>query len=135
MFPKLTAERVGVACLTIFSLSGPALAHDVYHGYGWQNGWGQGHMMGPGYMMGPGFGNQGNPGSGMMPPLQEDLGAKDVRRMMEYRLRWMNNPTIKLGDVEETDADTITADIVTKDGWLVQRMKVDRHTGWIQPGQ
>ena len=55
--------------------------------------------------------------------------------MMEHRLEWMNNPNLRLGPVEETDADTILADIVTKDGSLVQRLKVDRHTGWTQPAE
>ncbi len=35
----------------------------------------------------------------------------------------------KVGEVKEKDADTITADVVTKDNSLVQRFIVDRHTG------
>ena len=144
---KLLIEILGVAGLTTVSLSGPALAHDVNHANGWQNGWGQGymmgqgHMMGQGYMMGPGymmapdFNQRGNVGPGMMQTLREDLSIGDVRHMMEHRLRWMNNPNLKLGNVEEKDTDTITADIITKDGSLVQRLNVDRHTGWMQPSQ
>ena len=141
MSMKLLIEILGVAGLTTLSLSGPALAHDFNHFNGWQNGWGQDQMMGQGYMtgqghmMGPGFNGQGNVGPGMMQPLREDLDIGDVRHMMEHRLRWMNNPNLKLGNVEEKDADTISADIVTKDGSLVQRLKVDRHTGWTQPIQ
>ena len=139
---KLLIEILAVAGLTTVSLSGPALAHDVNHANGWQNGWGQGymmgqgHMMGQGYMMGPGymmapdFNQRGNVGPGMMQTLREDLSIGDVRHIMEHRLRWMNNPNLKLGSVEEKDTDTITADIITKDGSLVQRLNVDRHTGW-----
>ena len=132
---------LGIACLTALSSSCSAVAHDVHRSNGWHNGWhqdhmmGQGHMMGPGHMMTPDFNRQGNFGPGTMQSLREDLNAGDVRRMMEYRLRWMNNPNIKIGNIEEKDADTITAEIVTKDGSLVQRLNVDRHTGWMQPSQ
>jgi len=96
---------------------------------------GYGHMGGGGHMMGPGYEGQRGAGPGMMQPLREDLDADDVRHMIGHRLEWMNNPNVKLGRVEEKDADTIVADIVTQDGSLVQRLRVDRHTGWMQPGQ
>lgn len=96
---------------------------------------GQGNMPGPGYMMAPNFQQQGPGGSGWMRQPQQDLEVDDVKTMMEQRLGWMNNPNIKLGSVDEKDEDTITAEIVTKEGSLVQRLTVDRHTGWIQPSQ
>ena len=49
--------------------------------------------------------------------------------MMERRLERGGNPNLKLGKVEERDKDTIVAEIVTKEGSLVERYKVDRHTG------
>ena len=55
--------------------------------------------------------------------------------MMEQQLSWQNNPNLKLGKVEEKDKDTITAEVVTKDGSLVQKFEVNRHTGWMQPVQ
>ncbi|MFD1196491.1 hypothetical protein ACFQ3C_17600 [Seohaeicola saemankumensis] len=96
---------------------------------------GQGNMPGPGYMMAPNFQQQGPDGSGWMHERQQALDVEDVKSMMEQKLGWMNNPNIKLGNVEETDDDTITAEIVTKEGSLVQRLTVDRRTGWIQPSQ
>ena len=39
--------------------------------------------------------------------------------------------TLKVGDVRSDDG-TITADIVTVDNSLVQRLRVDRHTGAIE---
>jgi hypothetical protein len=48
---------------------------------------------------------------------------------MEVWLNWRGNPRLKVGDVKEKDADTITADIVTKDNSLVQRFIINRHTG------
>ena len=48
---------------------------------------------------------------------------------MERMLAWQGNPNLKLGDVKEKDADTITADVVTKDNSLVQRFDFNRHDG------
>lgn len=140
MLLKPVFKILGIACLPALS-SCSALAHDVHRSNGWHSGWYQDHMMDQGYMMGPGhmmtpdFNRQGNFGPGTMQSLREDLNADDVRRMMEYRLRWMNNSNIKIGNIEEKDADTITAEIVTKDGSLVEQLNVDRHTGWMQPSQ
>ena len=95
--------------------------------------------MGPGTMMGPGMMGRGM-GPGMMGPggvaaLPKDLSPDDVRHMLEHQLTWQGNPNLKLGKVEEKDADTIVAEIVTADGSLVQRLQVNRHTGWTQPTQ
>jgi hypothetical protein len=47
--------------------------------------------------------------------------------MLERYLKQQSNPRLKVGEVKEKD--TITAEIVTADGSLVQRFKIDRHTG------
>lgn len=87
-------------------------------------------MMGPG-MMAPGFG--GWQGYGGNRSVDRDLSADDVRAQLERSLQWHGNKNVKLGDVTEADDDTIVADIVTQDGSLVQRFRVDRHTGqWQQ---
>lgn len=141
----------------------PAFAHGAGpsyggSGYGW--GWGggmgpgmmgpgmmgpgQGHGPGPGYgmgpgMMGPGQGYGPGPaygmGQGMIQPLREDLSTADAKHMIEHRLTWQGNPNLKLGNVEEKDADTIVAEIVTTDGSVVQRLQINRHTGSMQPVQ
>lgn len=52
--------------------------------------------------------------------------------------RWIGrsgNSHLKVGDATEKDADTITADIVTKDNSLVQRYTVNRHTGFYRPAE
>ena len=113
-------------------------------GYGMGPGMmGQGQM-GPGYGMGPGMMGQGQMGPmmgqgqmgpGMMRPLPEDLSTAQVRHMMEHQLAWQGNPNLKVGKVEDKDDDTIIADVVTQDGSLVQRLEVDRHTGWMRPAQ
>jgi hypothetical protein len=52
-----------------------------------------------------------------------------VKSRMESWLARRDNPRLKVGEVKEKDADTITADIVTKDNSVVERFVVDRHTG------
>jgi hypothetical protein len=83
-------------------------------------------MMGPG-MMGPDFGGRITP--------TKDLSADDVRHFLEHRLAWHGNKRVKLGEVKEVDDHAIVADIVTLDGSLVQRFKVDRHTGHMQQAE
>src|SRR5665647_2283062 len=96
------------------------------HMHGWGGGYGRGMMQGNGY--GPGYdrraGAQGNQ------PL--NLTTDDVKSRVERWLARQGNPRLQLGEVKEKDADTITADVVTKDNSLVQRFIVDRHTGFIR---
>jgi len=101
-------------------------------------------MMGPGMMqggMGPGM-MQGGMGSGMMQggmgaifgsrvtPMM-NLSVDDVRGYLAVQLDRLNNKRLKVGDIRSEDGG-ITADIVTIDNSLVQRLKVDRHTGSIE---
>lgn len=53
----------------------------------------------------------------------------------EHWLAWQGNPRLKVGDVKEKDADTIMADILTKDNSLVQRFVVNRHNGYLRPSE
>jgi hypothetical protein len=95
---------------------------------------GQG-TMNPG-MMGQGTMNPGMMGQGMSPgtmrPLRQDLTVDDVKHALGHELEWSGNPNLKLGAVEDLDADTVIAEIVTQDGSLVQKLEVDRHTGSMQ---
>ncbi|MDT8345429.1 MAG: hypothetical protein RQ752_13480, partial [Thermohalobaculum sp.] len=91
---------------------------------------GMGYGMGPG-MMGPGMGY--GMGQGAAEPLDRDLSAEAAQHVLEHRLAWGGNPNLKLGKVEVRDDDTIDAEIVTKDGSLVERLEIDRHTGRMQP--
>ena len=59
-----------------------------------------------------------------------NLSVDDVRGYLVMRLDRLNNKRLKFGDIKSDDA-TITADIVTVDNSLVQRLRVDRHTGAI----
>jgi hypothetical protein len=120
-------------------------------GYGpgyMMGGYGQGYgpgMMGPGYGCGynqcPGLRQGYGPGNGMMGggygpgyyrgQANLNLSADDVKN---YLARMIRNPNLKVGDVKEKDADTITAEIVTKDkDGVVQRLQFNRHNGFYQP--
>jgi len=106
-------------------------------GYGGMMGPGAGYggMMGPGHHMG--FGN--GAGFGFGPCAQaasasgEEVGVDDVTARMDHWLSMQGNDRLKLGKVEAVDDDTITAEIVTVDGSLVQKLAIDRHTGWTRP--
>jgi hypothetical protein len=112
-------------------------------GYGYGYGMGPG-MMGPGYghgygmgpgMMGPGYG----PGYGMGPGYgpqyghqqpQKPLDENEVRAMLENYLKSARNPNLKLGKIEDK-GNYFEASIVTKDNSLVDKVDVDKNTGWM----
>lgn len=127
--------------------AGPALKGPGYgYGGGPASGLGPGYGIGPGYgmmppgqgysagMMGPAYGM--DQGSRSVPaaiePLQQDLSVAQVRRMLERQLKQQGNPNVKLGKVAQKNADTIVAEIVTKDGSVVRRLEVNRHTGRVE---
>lgn len=60
-----------------------------------------------------------------------NLSEQDVRDYLAVQLDHLNNKRLKIGDVKADDR-TITADIVTVDNSLVQRLGVDRRTGGIE---
>ncbi|MGW8186570.1 MAG: periplasmic heavy metal sensor [Desulfobacterales bacterium] len=112
-------------------------------GYGMM---GRGYGMGPGrmgrgYGMGFGYGRgqgtmrrataQGEfgPTSGRLEtPLKED-GARTV---VENYLQSTRNPNLKLGKIAE-QGDAFEAEIVTKEGSLVDKLLIEKSTGWMHP--
>jgi len=144
MRPRLWigATLAALFVVVIFGL-GMQIGAQSNYGGGWR---GPGMMgvygMGP-WLMGPnatggcGFGM----GAWMMGPWRNgqtvlNLTTEDVK---DYFQRWLisqGNRRLKLGNVTEKDADTITADIVTSDkDVLVQHFAVNRHTGFSYPGE
>lgn len=106
-------------------------------GYGMMGGWGAGY--GPGWMMRGGYGMGQGYGPGMMYGYgyanQGDLKLS-VDQVKNYLEQMIRNPNLKAGEVKEKDADTIVAEIVTKQGnSLVQKLDFNRHTGFVQPEQ
>jgi hypothetical protein len=97
-------------------------------------GWGHGYGMGPG-MMGPGYqgyGPQYGPPSGpQYQGPQEPLKEKDVKAMLENYVQSTRNPNLKVGKIEEKDAH-FEAEILTKENSLVDKILVDKNTGWMR---
>ena len=96
---------------------GPGMMNGYGPGYGMMNGYG------PGMMYGEGYANQ----------IDMKLTTDQVKNYLTQMIR---NPNLTVGEVKEKDADTIVADVVTKQGnALVQRLDFNRHSGFVQPEQ
>jgi hypothetical protein len=96
---------------------GPGMMHR-----GYDRGWGGG----PG-MMGPGYGRDTRRYGGRPLPLEKD----QARLLVENYLRNRRNPNLKVGDISDKDG-VFEATIVTKDGSLVDKLEVDKETGWFR---
>jgi hypothetical protein len=96
-------------------------------GYGYGRGPG---MMGRGYygtgpgMMGPGYGPQYQQES-------KPLTEKDAKAMLENYVQSTRNPNLKLGKITEKD-HYFEAEILTKNDALVDKILVDKQTGWMR---
>ena len=92
-------------------------------------------MRGPG-MMGPGMMGQGMMHLGMIYGMpgryEQEIAPEQVREMLQRRLDWHGNPRLKLGEIKPTENGEILADIVTREGSLVQRLAIDRRTGALR---
>ena len=73
-----------------------------------------------------------NPQAGDTPP-GGLLSVADVRAQLEQWVLWYGNPNLKVGSVTEKEDNMIVGEIVTQDDSLVQRIEVDRRTGWMRP--
>jgi hypothetical protein len=102
------------------------------HGYGFGRRWGMGHGMMGGY--GPGYGR----GYGMMggygrPYLSDGktIDAKEAEAMMKDYLKSSRNPNLKLGKIKDT-GNAFEVEILTKKNDLVDRVHIDKATGYIK---
>lgn len=147
-----------VALLVTFLILGTAYAHVPGNGYGQaqQSGWycpycgsyqggygmGSGRMgygMGPGMMgygMGPGMMGYGmGPGYSNNQPYrqpQRSINEKDAKGIVENYLNSTRNPNLKLGKIKD-EGSNFEVQIVTKNnGSLVDRVLVDKNTGWLR---
>jgi len=137
--PFLIVVVLAVSLFVLMCGYGAFVAPDSAGGW-----WG---MMGPNMMAGPGMWDGYGPdmmrgygpgviGPGWNTPGRDlNLSTDHVKNYFERWLAWQGNPRLKVGDVKEKNADTIVADIVTKDNSLVQRFVVNRRTGYFQPSE
>jgi len=86
----------------------------------------QGYGMGQ-RQMGPGYG----PGSQYQQQPQKPMQKQDAETILNNYLASTRNPNLKLGKIEDK-GNVFQADITTKDGSLVDRIMVDKSTGWIR---
>lgn len=125
---------------------GPAQGYgpgNVPRGQGYAPGWMMGQGYGPGMMRGYGHGwmmNGYGRGPGMMygPGAQAYASQGDLKltidQVKNYLAQMIRNPNLTVGEVQKKDADTIVANVVTKQGGsLVQKLDFNRHTGYVQP--
>ncbi len=61
----------------------------------------------------------------------EQLTKSDTENMIRDYLYRMGNPNLKQGKVRETDHE-FEVEIVTKDNSLVQKILIDKETGWMR---
>ena len=113
----------------------------MMQGYqGGQGGWycpwcgagmGRGMMHHRGYGMAPGgqgqAAQQTAPGQTPGKPLTE----VQAKLLLENYLKNTNNPNLKLGAITSKDG-FYEAQIVTKDGSMVDKIQVDKNTGWFR---
>ncbi|MBN1848141.1 MAG: hypothetical protein JW932_06105 [Deltaproteobacteria bacterium] len=96
-----------------YGMMGPGMMGRGYYG-----------MMGPG-MMGPGYGYR----QPYQP--QEPMSEMDAKQILQNYLQFTRNPNLKLGKIEDKE-QYFEAEIVTKEGSLVDKVTVDKMTGFVR---
>lgn len=136
----MTVSKPFIAMLSVAALLTSTAAMAQNQGQGQNQGpnpgqWHHGAMdgsnshHGKGYSHGSGYGYGRDGCNKDAKPLETPLTTDDVTQMMERKLERRGNARIQLGSVTQTDDTTITAEIVTKDGSLVEKFAIDRTTG------
>lgn len=95
------------------------------HGYGYSMGSG---MMG-GYGMGPGMMWQYGLGYGRSS--KKPIGIKEAETMLKDYIASSRNPNVKLGKIKDV-GNAYEAEILTKNNALVDRVLIDKYSGWIR---
>lgn len=69
---------------------------------------------------------------GMAGKDQKEMTPETVRSWLETRLEWHGNPRLKIGEIGSETDGVITAEIVTIDGSLVQKLAFNRYPGLVR---
>lgn len=93
-------------------------------GYGYGYGYGMGPGMMGGYGTRPGYGPQ-------YPPSGKSIDMKEAKAMMSDYLKSSRNPNLKLGKIKDTGT-AFEAEIRTKNNALVDRIVIDKSTGYMR---
>lgn len=94
------------------------------HGYGYSRG--SGMMGGYGYGMGSGYGYGRQSQSTGKP-----VDAKEAEAMIKDYLKSSRNPNLKLGKIKDMGS-AFEAEILTKKNDLVDRIRIDKETGYLR---
>jgi len=62
----------------------------------------------------------------------EEMTEDRVRALLEQQLTSLGNPRLRLGDIGTASDGSITAEIVTVDGSLVQKLAFNRYPGLVR---
>ncbi len=65
-------------------------------------------------------------------PKGDWLSTDDVRGQIERWIEWYGNPKLKVGSISVKGEHMIIAEIVGEKDSVVQRIEVDRRTGWMR---
>jgi hypothetical protein len=79
---------------------------------------------GPGYGMGRCYGRQ-------YPSTGKTINAKEAEAMRKDYLKSSRNPNLKLGKIKDT-GNAFESEILTKENDLVDRVRIDKATGYIR---
>lgn len=62
----------------------------------------------------------------------EEMTEDRVKALLEQQLTSLGNPRLRLGDLGTANDGSITAEIVTVDGSLVQKLAFNRYPGLVR---
>lgn len=121
---------IGLAFVTAMALilSAPNLYAQPSTNRGWSCPWmGQGGTAGKDGWYCPWAGHKGmwHPSKGQ--PVTQD----QAKQLLEDHLRYTKNPNLKLGDILDK-GELYEADVLTKDGSLVDKIQVNKKTGYLR---
>lgn len=128
----------GLALLLVVGVGSIVFAHGPGYGRGYGMGYGMGYGPMHGYMNGGtgsgwGAGGYGNGPCWFSPGTTGEKVTKDsAKKLLENRLAYWQNPNLKVGKIVEKD-DYFVGEIVTKDNSLVQKLQIDKNTGFTRP--
>ncbi len=129
----IKALIISLAIIGITGLAGLVYSHGM-RGYGVMGHWGYGHM--------GGMAGHGMMGSDYCPMIQGckryygtgEMGKvteKDAQKIAQDYLSHLGNPYLKQGKLVEKDSE-FEIQIVTKDNSLVEKLLIDKQSGWTR---
>jgi len=115
---------------------GPGMMGGYGRGYGYGRGSGRGYGRGYGYGMGPGMMGDYGYGTGrgynrQAPSTVKPMDSKEAEAMMKDYLKSSRNPNLRLGKIKDAGSD-FEAEIRTRNNTLVDRVLIDKNTGYIR---